>query len=75
MTALANNVTLAVLARIAMLAATACLPIVGWLLVRSIDTLDDVHSRVISLQATSSATMVTVADHEARIRDLERRRN
>jgi hypothetical protein len=83
---LANNTVLAVLARLAMLGATAALPVAGWLLLRGIDSIDRVStkvdvihdqitetaSNVKLLQQSQTAQQQLLADHEARVRSLER---
>lgn len=82
---LADNATLTVIARLAMVAATAALPAVGWLLVRSVTTVDaisakvdEVHDRILEtgsavklIQQTQAVQSQTLVDHEARMRALE----
>ncbi|WP_316234227.1 hypothetical protein [Bradyrhizobium sp. SZCCHNR1098] len=82
MTTLAHNVTLIVLARLAILAGGCALPIAGWIALRAIDTIDRISSKVdvihdqvtiIQAQQTSQATIL--ADDETRTRLLEQRRH
>jgi hypothetical protein len=83
---LADSTTLMVIARLAMIAATAALPAVGWLLIRSVSTVDDighkvdsVHDQVLEtggtvkvIQQTQTVQGQILTDHEARMRALER---
>jgi hypothetical protein len=82
---LVNNTVLTVLARLAMLGATAALPVAGWLLVRGVNTMDRVsdkadtiHEQLLGaasdvklLQQTQQIQQQILADHEARVRTLE----
>ena len=83
---LAENTFLMVVARLAMVGATVALPVVGWLLVRGINGVDEIgrkvdiiHDRVLETSSTmrliqqQQANEATIlSDHEGRIRLLER---
>lgn len=83
---LANNAALTVISRFSMLAATAALPVLGWLLIRGVNSVDDlghkidvVHEQVIEangnvkvVQQTQSMQGTMLLDHETRMRLLER---
>lgn len=87
---LAENATLTMVARFAMIIATAMLPIaaggMGWLLVRAVGSLDEVShkadtirdqvletsSNVKLIQQQQTVQGAILADHEARVRLLER---
>lgn len=84
---LADSAAFAVIARLAMIAATVALPVVGWLLIRSINTVDDIGHKVDAVHDSVLDTGATVklvqqqqdtqakilADHETRMRFLEHR--
>lgn len=83
---LAGSAIFTVIARTAMILATAALPVVGWLLQRSVNTVDEIsrkvdtvnektvetNSTVKLIQQTQTMQGALIADHEGRIRGLER---
>ncbi len=83
---LANNVVLILISRIAMIAATAALPIAGWMLERGISAVDRigeqvnvVHDQLTEtggtirlIQQTQQVQNGIIVDHEQRMRSLER---
>lgn len=82
----ANSVSLTIISRLGMIFASLALPIVGWMIQRGVSTVDDVGRKVDTLSVQSVETNGTVkmiqqtqaiqtqiiADHEARMRLLER---
>lgn len=76
---LVDSVSLTLIARLAMIAATVALPVAGWMLKRGIDTVDRVEVGVRTLEGTQSVLHLKVdnllgqfQDHETRIRVLEK---
>ena len=83
---IANNVWLTIISRFAMICATAALPIAGWMMQRGISTIDRVGDKVDAvrdqinetngtirlIQQTQQVQNSIIADHEARVRMLER---
>ena len=83
---LANNVVLILISRIAMIAATAALPIAGWMLERGISAVDRIGEQVnvVHYQLTETGGTIRliqqtqqvqngiIVDHEQRMRSLER---
>ena len=83
---LADSATFTVLARIAMLVATAALPAVGWMLARGISGVDEIGHKVDTIQERVQETngnmkllqvqealqSSVLQDHETRMRYLER---
>lgn len=86
---LANSVILILLSRFAMIFAAGSLPIAGWMLNRSIATVDhislkvdqlrdqliDTNSTMRLMQQTQQVQNSVINDHETRMRGLERRAN
>lgn len=82
---LANNVMLTLIARGAMILATASLPIAGWMLERSVATIDNMAAKIDTIrdqtietggaikliQQSQTVQGQILADHEARVRALE----
>ncbi len=83
---LADSAALTVTARLAMATSAPILAMIGWLLVRSVQTVDamsakvdDVHERILEtngnlklVQQSQAAQALILADHEARMRAMER---
>jgi hypothetical protein len=83
---LTDNVYITIIARFAMIAATALLPVFGWLLLRAVGSIDDIghktdsiHDQVLEtlgkvnlIQNTQSIQSDRLTDHEMRMRLLER---
>lgn len=84
---LVNNAALTVMSRLAMILATAALPVAGWMVLRGINAVDDVAKKVDTIrdqtletngnvkliQQTQTIQGATLADHESRMRTLERK--
>lgn len=85
---LVNSAILTIIARLAMVTAAGAMPIAGWMLQRSINTVDEVSRKIDSVRdlATETSNNVkliqqalqlqtsAVQDHETRLRLLERKR-
>ena len=83
---LANSVVLILISRIAMIIATAALPIAGWMLERGIGAVDRIGEQVAVIhdqltetggtirliQQTQQVQNGIIVDHEQRMRSLER---
>lgn len=85
---LVNSAILTVVARFAMITAAAALPVGGWMLQRSISTVDEIARKIDSVKDLSVETSLNVkliqqmqqfqasavSDHEARVRAIEARK-
>lgn len=85
---LVNSVILTIIARFAMIIAAAALPVVGWVAIRGISTVDEVARKIDTvrdlaletslnvklIQQTQTIQGASLADHETRMRLLERKR-
>lgn len=85
---LVNSAILTITARFAMIIATAALPVVGWIALRGINTVDDVARKIDNvrdlaletslnvklIQQTQTLQGASLADHETRMRLLETKR-
>lgn len=83
---LADNAALQLLARLSMLLVAPAFAVVGWLMVRSVETVDTISTKLDTLtervietnaalrlvQQSQSAQAQVLVDHEARMRALER---
>lgn len=85
---LVNSAILTIVARFAMIIATSALPVVGWIALRGINTVDDIGRKIDTVRDLSLETSLNVkliqqtqtlqgaslADHETRMRMLETKR-
>lgn len=85
---LVNSAILTIVARFAMVTAAGAMPVAGWMLQRSISTVDEVSRKIDSvrdlafetglnvklIQQTQTLQGAALADHETRVRQLEGRK-
>jgi hypothetical protein len=83
---LVSNVWVTLIARFAIIGATCFMPIAGWLMVRAVNSVDQIASKVDSIgereqdtnftvkliQQTQNQQTGIIADHESRVRTLEK---
>ena len=81
----ANSIALTLVSRLAMVLAAGALPIAGWMLQRSVNTVDTMSSKIDGIQVQTMDTNFSIkliqqnqesqrgllADHEQRVRILE----
>lgn len=84
---LVNSAILTIVARLAMVVAAGAMPVAGWMLTRSINTVDEVSSKIDRVKELAVETSFNVKliqqtlqlqtqalqDHETRVRVLENR--
>lgn len=82
-----ESVWLRLISRFAVIAAVVALPLIGWMGSRAVSTVDDISVKVDNIkdriietngnvkliQQTQEAQKTILADHEARVRQLEQR--